>query len=149
MAGAPTKYTPQIGEQICELTASSSKSLHTIAKEVGIPYGTIRSWIYTTPEFSVIYARAKDDQADFLAEEIVEIADDSSGDTEEVDLGGVKVQVENKEFVQRSKLRIDARKWVAAKLKPKRYGDKLDVTSDGEKLNQEVIIKGEKFADKP
>jgi hypothetical protein len=44
--------------------------------------------------------------------------------------------MENKEVVNRSKLRVEARKWIAAKLKPKKYGEKLDVTSAGEKLEK-------------
>ena len=45
----------------------------------------------------------------------------------------------NSEYVQRSRIRIDTRKWIASKLKPKKYGDKVDVTTDGEKINTPVI----------
>jgi hypothetical protein len=72
-----------------------------------------------------MYARAKEQQADLLAEEIIEIADDSSKDLQGYD--DYNNPIENKEFVNRSKLRVDARKWVASKLKPKKYGDKLEL----------------------
>ena len=134
--GRPSTYDDKKAIQICELTASSSKSLATIAKEVGVPYGTIRSWLQSQKEFSALYARAKQDQADYLAEEILSIADDSSQDTIIQDLGdGIQVERENREFVNRSKLRVDARKWIASKLKPKSYGDRLDVTSADKAIN--------------
>jgi len=74
-----------------------------------------------------MYARAREAQAEVLADEIVEIADDSSEDFifaegEDQDGKGAKKYV-NKEYVKRSALRVDARKWVAAKLLPKKYGD--------------------------
>lgn len=138
--GRPPIYTTEIGERICELIACSAKSLATIAQEVDVKYGTIRHWIGNNKEFSAMYARAKEDQADFLAEQILGIADDSSNDTIEGEYG----PMENKEWVNRSKLRVDARKWIASKLKPKRYGDKLDMTTGGDKLNSfEIIIDGE------
>jgi hypothetical protein len=52
----------------------------------------------------------------------------------------VTYNVENKEWTNRSRLRIDARKWVASKLKPKVYGDKTDITSGGEQLKQTTIV---------
>ena len=77
------------------------------------------------------YARATEIRADIMAEEILDIADDSSSDIAYNDKGDV---IENREFINRSKVRIDARKWLLAKMQPKKYGDKLDLTSDGEKI---------------
>ncbi len=74
-----------------------------------------------------MYVRAREDQADTLADEIVAIADDGSNDTYEKD----GVVLTNQDVVARSRLRVDARKWVAAKLKPKKYGDKVDVEHSG------------------
>jgi hypothetical protein len=87
-----------------------------------------------------MYARAKDNQADLLAEEILEIADDGSNDFMTIVKGDESYTVENKELVNRSRLRIDARKWYAAKLRPNKYGDKLDVTTDGKTINQVQIF---------
>jgi hypothetical protein len=64
-----------------------------------------------------------------LADEICDIADDASNDYMESGDDGVKY---NGDAVARSKLRVDARKWVAAKLKPKVYGDKTLIGSDPE-----------------
>lgn len=77
------------------------------------------------------YAHAREAQADFMAEEIIEIADDGSNDYMTVVKGDQEYNIENKEVTNRSKLRVDARKWVASKLKPKKYGDKIDLNHSG------------------
>lgn len=84
---------------------------------------TVFSWMRKHPEFLEQYARAKEESADALADEILDIADDSTNDTVETE-DGVRVNHEN---IQRARLRVDTRKWIASKLKPKKYGDKLAV----------------------
>src|SRR3546814_4173198 len=68
------------------------------------------------------YARARDNQADTLADEILDIADDGSNDYVGED------EKYNGDAVARSRLRVDARKWLAGKLAPKKYGEKIDHT---------------------
>jgi hypothetical protein len=135
--GRPTKYSQELADQICEKIATSNKGLRTICKELDITTMSVLRWLADEDkkEFCVQYARAKEQQADFLAEEILEIADDSSNDTKIITRGRETIEVENTEWTSRSKLRVDARKWIASKLKPKKYGDKMDVTTDGEKIN--------------
>ena len=82
------------------------------------------------------YMRARDVRSDRIFEEILEIADESSGD-EKIDSEGNRSF--NNEFAARSRIRIDARKWALGKMQPKKYGDKLDITSDGDKIQQAVI----------
>jgi len=72
-------------------------------------------------EFRDRYARAREMQADVLFDEVLEIADDTSGDWSEDDDGR---RIFDHEHVQRSRLRVDARKWAAGKLAPKRYDTK-------------------------
>ena len=93
---------------------------------------TVLRWLAddSRREFRDHYARAREVQADTLAEETVEIADDSSRDFKTVIRDGVEVQVFDHEHVQRSRLRVDARKWFASKLAPKKYGDKLELAGD-------------------
>ncbi len=74
------------------------------------------------------YARAREMQADALFDEALAIADDGSGDWA-VDKDGKKTL--DHEHVQRSRLRVDTRKWAAGKLAPKRYGDKMQHTGEG------------------
>ena len=87
--------------------------------------------------FSNNYAGACDERADAIFEEILEIADESQNDIKTLEDGR---KVTDTEVVQRSRVRIDARKWVLGRMKPKKYGDKLDVTTKGEELKSTTII---------
>lgn len=98
---------------------------------------TIYLWLLDEDkkEFFKQYARAKDAQAELMFDELLEIADNSEHDIlvrENAD--GGEYEVPNHEFIQRSRLRVDTRKWYLSKVLPKKFGDKLDLTSDGEKL---------------
>tara|TARA_R110000737_G_scaffold271785_1_gene278849 strand:- start:6 stop:443 length:438 start_codon:yes stop_codon:yes gene_type:complete len=93
---------------------------------------TILEWVDKDEDYSKQYARAIKDRADFIFEEIMEIADESSQDTLINDNGEEKI---NSEFVQRSRLRIDARKWMLGKMDSKKYGDRVtnELIGDSEK----------------
>jgi len=142
-------FSQEIADSICEQLATSSKSLRSICKEEGMPtVRTVLSWLAqgdkedATPElkgFLHQYARAREQQADFLAEEIIEISDDGTNDLMTITKGDKEYNVENKEVTNRSRLRVDARKWIASKLKPKKYGDKLDVTTKGNEIPSATI----------
>ena len=141
--GRPSIYTQELADKICEQIATSSKSMKRICEELDVSIATVLNWL--TPnneryreEFEKQYTRAKEMQCEYLAEEILEIADDSSQDLKGVDEYGNRI--EDKEFVNRSKVKIDARKWIASKLKPKKYGDKVDVTSGGDKIESQTVI---------
>jgi len=69
------------------------------------------------------YTRAREVQADAIFEEMFEIADDGSNDWTKEDEG----YRQNGEAIQRSRLRIDQRKWAIGRMAPKKYGDKLNV----------------------
>lgn len=92
----------------------------------------ILKWLTEHPEFVDQYARAREAQADHFAEEILEIADDASNDWMERkgegdESGGWAL---NGEHIQRSRLRVDSRKWLMSKMAPKKYGDKLALAGD-------------------
>lgn len=72
------------------------------------------------------YARATEIRADMMAEEILDIADESGNDTIVTEKG----EQENREYINRSKVRIDARKWLLAKMQPKKYGDRLELNGN-------------------
>jgi len=84
-------------------------------------------------EKSKRYARATDERADLMADEILTISDNVGKDL--VTLPDGREIVDNA-VVQRDRLRVDSRKWLLAKLRPKKYGDQIDVTSGGEKIQQ-------------
>jgi hypothetical protein len=115
--GRPTIYTPELGDRICdELT--NGKSLVKICEPDDMPATvSIYKWLREHEEFANNYTRARENQADKYADEIVEIADRAT----------------DKDSAAAMKVRVDARKWVSSKLKPKKYGDKLDLdqTIDG------------------
>jgi hypothetical protein len=120
--GRPTDYTQEIADQICEQLADGM-SLREICKADDMPNrSTVFRWCALIPEFSIQYARAREEQAEALADEIIAIADEKTGDVR-VDSEG-REQPDH-EFIARSKLRVDARKWVASKLKPRKYGEKI------------------------
>ena len=96
---------------------------------------TMFRWIRENEEFRDQYARAKEESADALVEDILDIADDATNDyMESLDKEGEAPMSWklNGEHIQRSKLRVDTRKWAASKLKPKKYGDKIDVHNTGQ-----------------
>lgn len=139
MAGRPGLYTPELAEVICERIATSSMSMKSICEELDLSVATVLTWLSEghrnyIEEFAKMYARAKQMQADYLAEEILDISDDGSNDFMTITKGQESYEIENKEWTSRSKLRVDARKWLASKLAPRKYGDKLDLTSDGDKI---------------
>jgi len=124
--GRPDIYTVELAEKVCEQIATTTFSLRTICKQDGMPsVGTILKWLRETDEFLALYTRAKEEEADMLIEEMIDISDDGSNDFMTVTKGDVEYEQENKEVTNRSKLRVETRKWIASKLKPKKYGDKI------------------------
>lgn len=85
---------------------------------------TVFRWLAENELFRDNYARAREVQADVLADEILEIADEGRNDTYVDDEGRERTDYD---VVARSKLRVDARKWIASKLLPKKYGERQQV----------------------
>lgn len=101
---------------------------------------TLYKWIDSDSEKSKQYARACELRADIIFDEMLEIADDGRNDYMTKEIGdGIEVQVLNSEHIQRSRLRIDARKWILSKMVPKKYGDKTDITTNGKQINIPLI----------
>jgi hypothetical protein len=84
-------------------------------------------WIDASPGFAQQYSRARELQADYYADEIADIADDGTNDFMEVQRSKGTVILGDHEHIHRSRLRVESRKWIASKLKPKRYGERLGV----------------------
>lgn len=132
--GRNSKYTKELGDKLCETISTSSRGLRSICKELGVSTMSVVRWLNDDDlkDFRLQYARAKQMQADLLVDEILEIADDSRNDTEvRYDLSGEPYDVENKEWVNRSRLRVDSRKWIASKLYPKKYSEKIQTEISG------------------
>ena len=126
-------YDAVIADAICDAIATQSKGLGAILKDLGDPINpcTWYRWIAASDELCKRYARARADQAQVMADEIVEIADTPQvGQITEESVDGIKIT--RKDMLGHRQLRIDARKWLAAKLLPKVYGDKLGLEHSGE-----------------
>jgi hypothetical protein len=133
-AGRPTIYTEEIGDLICARLAEG-ESLNAICAGENLPAeSTVRSWA-VNPEhpISAKYRAAREVGYMKMADELLEISDDGSNDWMERRHGDDKEStwVVNGEHVQRSKLRVETRKWILSKALPKVYGDKVAVTGEG------------------
>lgn len=125
------KYTSAIADAICTRLADG-ESLRSICSDDAMPaLSTVMGWLARNEHDGFVeqYTRAREMQADAIFDEILDIADDGRNDwMERRDEEGANLGwKENGEAMQRSRLRIDARKWMAGKLKPKKYGDKVEV----------------------
>lgn len=130
-AGRPSDYTQELAYIICE-EIMQGKSLRAICKREDMPaLSTICRWLSNNKDFQEQYTRAREIQAELLADEIIEISDDGSKDEVEHPMveGATMTNYEN---IQRSKLKVDSRKWVASKLLPKKYGDKQEIQHTGQ-----------------
>ena len=131
--GRPTDYTLEVVSDICARIADG-QSLREIALSDDMPAkATIFLWLAKHKEFSDQYAHAKEAQALHMADEILDIADDASNDwMERLGEDGQSLGwKENGEAMQRSRLRVDSRKWLLSKLLPKKYGDKFALEHTG------------------
>jgi hypothetical protein len=122
--GRPTKYNQDTANLIC-MMLSEGMSLRQILKAdtVGkLPaQSTIYEWLIRHPLFQEQYARAREEQADTNADEILEIADERPPEFKD-DKGRIYL---DQTYIAWQKNRIEARKWTAMKLKPKKYGDRV------------------------
>lgn len=137
--GRPSDFAQETADAICERLIEG-ESLRAICLDDDMPSAsTVCRWLAQQSAFREQYAYAREAQADTLTDETLDIADDGSNDwMEKKNAAGDVIGVEyNGDAVQRSKLRIDTRKWYASKLAPKKYGDKVALTGGGE--NDEPI----------
>lgn len=121
-----SSYSEEIANIICD-RISYGESLRTICKDADMPAcSTVFKWLNDIDGFSEQYARARETQVEGLIDELVEIADEADQEAG---------------AVAQAKLRIDTRKWFITKVAAKKYGDKVDVTSNGGSINTPTIIK--------
>lgn len=131
--GRPSKYTDKLADKICQMIAEGQSVRSICKKKDMISMQTFFRWLRENEKFREQYAHACEERSYRHAEEIIEIADDATNDymeehDESGNLTGYKLNGEN---IQRSRLRVDTRKWLMSKLNPKVYGDKLDMTTNG------------------
>ncbi|KEC75932.1 UNVERIFIED_ORG: hypothetical protein GGD51_005714 [Rhizobium esperanzae] len=128
--GRPSKFSQALAEKICDRIADR-ESLRSICRDETMPAkSTVLSWLADEDKaaFRARYALAREILADGFVDELVEIADNSSDDWIEKKnaAGETTGWQENGEAIRRSQLRIATRQWVAEKLRPKKYGAKIE-----------------------
>ena len=117
--GAPTKYTPELAQKICDLIAGGMAFKHACT-ECGVTGRSGRNWLRIYPDFEAQYRDACEDRADDVVDGIIELVDgyDPSGPNA------------NTEFLK-VRLQADTRKWFAGKMRPTKYNDRLIVDHAG------------------
>lgn len=129
--GRPTDYSEEIAAVICDRIAEG-ESLRSICRADDMPdKSTVFRWLAAHDAFRDHYVRARETQADAMVDEIIDIADDGHNDWMKKNFGEDVRWVENGEALRRSQLRIDARKWLAVKMLPKKYGERLQTEVTG------------------
>jgi hypothetical protein len=133
MGQRASKKTKALTDRICQRIAEG-ESLRSVCRDKDIPIApsTFVLWCNEDEALAEQYARAMEARADAMFDEMFEIADDASNDYMLKTYGEDEVEVLNAEHVQRSKLRIDTRKWALARMAPKKYGDKIDHNVSGQ-----------------
>jgi hypothetical protein len=131
-------------EKYLEVIQRVSDGLSVMKAVIGIM--SIQTFYDGIKEHNLIddYTRARELRSDRIFEDILAIADKANNDTYR-DADGVERV--NREVVDRAKIQIDARKWMLGKMQPKKYGDKMDITSDGKTLPAPVIVLNKSNAD--
>ena len=111
--GRPSEYSDEIADTILA-RISEGESLKGICRDLKIMNVTVYSWMRARPSFLTLYAQAREDRADSLGDDLQEIADASTPETVQVD-----------------RLRTDVRKFIAAKLNPRKWGDRVQAALTG------------------
>ena len=141
--GRPEIYTPELAKLVCDAIENTPRGLEYICgQNKNFPTGrTVRNWLKNIPDFFPMYARAKALQAHRMADEAVEVSNDSEKDWRIIiDSEGNEKEVFVAESVNRSRLKVDTLKWMTEILEPKIYGVKKlekDATSE---LAKEIIV---------
>jgi len=146
----PTIFTEELADAICERLAAGESLRSTCAGDDMPGETTVYRWLQSDSLFRDKYARARETQAERWAEEVLSIADDGANDWMERNHPDNPGWVANGEHMQRSRLRVDTRKWLMSKLLPKKYGDKVaqEISGpDGAPIQQvtrveRVIVRG-------
>tara|TARA_B100000795_G_scaffold165404_1_gene124440 strand:+ start:1292 stop:1756 length:465 start_codon:yes stop_codon:yes gene_type:complete len=132
----PSLYTQKKADQVLARLACG-ESMRSVSRDKAMPsMTTLFKWLRENVEFTKQYGEAKREAADALFEDIIDIVDNESKESTMVD--GIPSQVASSSSVAHARLRVDARKWVAGKLAPRKYGDKVEIEAD--EVGQPIAI---------
>ena len=129
--GRPSTYTEQAGLEICQEVADGTSLRQVCLNSKRPSRPTVYKWLSKYPAFAANYAQAREMLYQSWADEILEISDDSTTDMiTKTGRNGSTYEAVDQEHIQRSRLRVDSRRWLLSKLLPKQFGDKLGVEVD-------------------
>ena len=130
--GRPSEYTQDVADAICH-RISEGESLRSVCRDQDMPdKRTVTRWLQEIPSFRPQYRRARDALVEHWADELVDIADDTTHDTvTRTTPQGREYEAVDHENIQRAKLRVDTRKWMMSKMLPRQYGDRVDLDVHG------------------
>lgn len=143
--GRPTKYSKALGDRFCARIAEG-ESLRTVCDDLKMPAkATVFRWLRLPgmKAFRDQYELATQARADAFAEEMIDIAHETmEGETTTEKMIGddVEVTVKKEDMLGHRRLLIDTLKWNMSRMNSKRYGDKIDVTSDNKPLERSVSV---------
>jgi hypothetical protein len=131
--GRPSVYSDELANEIC-VRLGLGESLRKICLDDHIPsLATVMTWLSRKPDFLEQYTRAREIQAETQFDELIDIVDQPPELNHVVDKNGELVEVKfDSSYVAWMKLRVDTRKWTAARMAPKKYGEQKtpEVTND-------------------
>jgi ribosomal protein S25 len=140
--GRPSLYSKELAQKIC-IRIATGESVLQICRDDTMPEArTVYLWLLNLQvedkkEFREMYEQAREIQSEVMHDELTEIADDGQNDWMEIETQrGRLITVPDHEHVNRSRLRVDTRKWILARMNPRKYGEKLDLTTKGKEFKQ-------------
>ena len=138
--GRPSEYDPEVADRLCKWLAEG-RSLNKFCSIEGNPSApAIRRWREENQEFRSQYAQARIDQYYVYADQIIEIADDGVNDSYVDDKGNIRT---DHDVVHRSRLRVEARKWLLSKRLPDEFGDSVSAGAQKPEPKTLVFKRGE------
>ena len=128
----PQSLDDALKAEICERIVDGETVKQIAASDHMPSVRTIYQTLERDEAFAKAYAAARERQLERWEDQLIEIADDGTNDwMERRRDDGSKVELVNHEHIQRSKLRVDTRKWLMSKRLPRKYGDRLTHDGDG------------------
>lgn len=128
---AALQWTEELEKSIL-LRIAHGESVRQIVQDPEMPASSsVYEHLIESKEFAEQYARAREAQVEAMSDEILAIADDSTNDTMTIKRGDSETEVADNEWINRSRLRVDTRKWLMGKLAPKKYGERVQNEHSG------------------
>lgn len=138
------EHKEKVFNKIIDAIADDGRPIRDILREKWTPStSTFFEWLEADEEKAKRYARACEIRADVLFDEMLTIAfTPEIGETVKMVQKGNRKEMEKTkgDMLGHRKLKVDTIKWALAKMAPKKYQDRLDVTSDGEKINSSIPL---------